>query len=394
MDEHITSRGTNEPYLVMPKQRRQSTTKRANARFDEIRDRLRELALKLGPGSQLPPIRELCTLLGTSSITLTAVLDQMETEHIIYRKERQGIFVSPSIEQKVIHVFFDVSAFDDAGQSPFWALLYGHLTKEADYRSVLNEKTYQFHYIRANFANVLPRPYVELLQTSHASGCILVGINAREDDPEHTNVIHIPHVVFAGGGNIMVGEDPQQTTQLVTQLLLRQGCQHISFWFPHWKKLDGILRAAEIDFLRQNLSEAGLPFHPEFMRKASIPPTTDQRSMTLQEQGYLLAKEMFGSGTGQKPDGIYINNEMMTTGALVAWEEMGIRPGIDIKVVSHSTTGSPMLFGKAKQVSVVDFDAGELARTMFTVLDAAIARGYVEETRYIKLPMRLRNSGL
>lgn len=400
MHEKESGQGLDGTYLLMPKQRRQAATRRSSAKFEEIREQLRALALELGPGSKLPPIRELCTLLNTSSATLTSALDLLETEHILYRKERQGIFVAEAIEQRVIHILFNVAGLTEGGISPFWALLLGQMVKEVERRSSFRQLTYQFHFINQPFGLTMPKAYAELFHSPQVSGCLIVGMNARETGEEESRLLRMPHVVYAGGGDIILGLDAVTSAQLAMQSLLQQKCKRIGYWLHALTLPTGMHAVSEfpegsplpdeVNACRQILESHGNVFYPEFFCQPSSPPSTDERQLTLQEQGYLLTKEIFGPFNKNRPDGVYIANDMMTSGALVAWDELGVHVGEDIKVASHAVTGSPMLFGKTRHLITIETEPSEIVRMMFSLLDVEISQGYVPGTHVYHLQPRVR----
>ncbi|GCE23381.1 substrate-binding domain-containing protein [Dictyobacter kobayashii] len=359
--------------VVTPKQLRQATTKRANAKVELVRQKLHALALEIGAGSQLPTIRELCILFQTSSATLTAALDLLESERMLSRKERQGIFVTDSIDRRTIHIIFNVSMMTNVGQSPFWSLLWVQLLQEAEQNAAFKSEQYQFHFLCLQPGQSLPDEYIALLNSSQADGCLLVGLNTRTED--YQPLISIPHVVFAGGGDVMVQVDYKEGARLAIQALAQQGCRKIACWaaVPNGPPSD--FAQSLLTQFKEVVTEQQLPLYPEFFRTANLPPTTI-RTMIYQEQGYLLAREMFATFNEHRPDGLYISDDMMTSGALVALEELGIQVGEDIKVVTYSNAGSPILFGRTKYMARVEVDAADIVRGMYASLDTAISKGF------------------
>jgi DNA-binding LacI/PurR family transcriptional regulator len=81
---------------------------------------------------------------------------------------------------------------------------------------------------------------------------------------------------------------------------------------------------------------------------------------------------------------------MMTDGALVAFDELGIRVGRDLHVVTHANVGSPILFGRTKQMTVIEHDPALVAQTMFSALDTLMA-GQQPEELHIKSHPQLRH---
>jgi DNA-binding LacI/PurR family transcriptional regulator len=386
-------KGADEPFLVSPKQRRQATTRRVHAKIEDIRERLRTLAREIGPGSQLPTTRDLCILLNTSSATLTAALDLLETEQVLYRKERLGIFVAEAIHQKVIHVIFNIYSLTDLSRSPFWALLWAQILQEIERRSAFKDEQHRFHFICRPHGQSIPEDYITLLNSSLADGCLLIGINARTLD--HTRLFHIPHVVFAGGGDIMVQTDASEKVRLGIYGLEQRGCSRIACWLPLWvtSDLDYTLREEVISepwLFKHHLTQMQLPFYRDLMRQASVPPSLDGKSLSLQDQGYLLVKEVFGSTHSSKPDSIYISDDMLTSGALLAFDELGLQVGKDLQIATLTNAGSPILYGRTEQMITIEYDPADIVHAMFILLDEAMLNGYKPEERQIKLQPRLR----
>ncbi|GCE11164.1 GntR family transcriptional regulator [Tengunoibacter tsumagoiensis] len=378
-------------YLVTPKQRRQAATRRTNAKFEEIRDRLHALAVEKGPGSQLPTIRELCTLLNTSSVTLTAALDLLETERVLYRKERQGIFVSEKIHEGTIHVLFNINALADTNASPFWTMLWSQILQEFERRASFKQEQYQFHFLFQPFGRPIPDAYLPLLHAPNVRGCILIGMNARTAN--HKRLLEIPHVAIAGGGDIVIQGNFGEAFQIAIQALQQQGCQKLACWFPLGfptdQKVD-LEETVEGRVMLEKLQEMKIPLHTFSFKQATTPIYMQKQGISKQEQGYLLVKEVFGAERSRWPDGIYILDDMLTSGALIAWEELGLAVGSDFKVVSQANVGSPILFGRTKQISLIEDDTSDWVRALFSFLDQAMSGGYKPTDQVIQLPARLR----
>ncbi|GCE16885.1 substrate-binding domain-containing protein [Dictyobacter kobayashii] len=173
---------------------------------------------------------------------------------------------------------------------------------------------------------------------------------------------------------------------MATLALVQQNCKRIGIWaptmqYPYLEDNNPVLA------MRQVLAERKIPYYPEFTRQSYIPPS--QRPLTLQEQGYLLAKEVFGEFNPVKPDGIFISNDMMTDGALVALEELGVSIGKDIHIVTHANAGSPILFGRTKNMTVFEFDPAYIVQAMFSLLDKLMLDPALSDTT-ISLRPQLR----
>jgi DNA-binding LacI/PurR family transcriptional regulator len=359
-------------------------TSQADTKVDELCQRLRTLALEKGPGAQLPTVRVLCESLATTRVTLREALNLLEAEHIIYTKERQGIFVSPNIYHKSIHIFFASSSFA-APASPFWSMLWVELEQEAQRRATFKDEFCTFHLVKPKDDPdySIPESIDSMLQTERADGALLVGFYTRGKGM--LNREGIPGVTFAGEGPWVVRLDGIEFGRMATEVLMRQDCKRMGWW-AYNVVTHPLERMEEVQAFRQTLQEYRKPLYPELIRIPHVPPQT---SLSLQEQGYLLAREVFEGPVSARPDGLVISNDMMTDGALVAFEDLGIRVGSDIKIVTHANVGSPILFGRTKNMTVIEYDPALLAQAMFSMLDTLMAgRKPAEPSIWIRPRMR------
>jgi DNA-binding LacI/PurR family transcriptional regulator len=360
-DESVGSMGS------LPRQRRAEQSRRTNARVEDVCERLRVLAMDLGPGSRLPTIRELCGTLNTSSATLITALDLLENEQIFYREERQGIFVSQTLLKRSIHIVFNISMFSENAASPFWSLLWGHVAKIAEMRSKAKNEHISFHFLRRPRSQPIPEEHLSLLNSPSTDGCLVIGFNAHTHG-DHRSLLKVPHVVFAGGGDWMVKYDERASGRLAAEVLLRQNCRSIAYWsaLPH--PIEDPFNQAY--FFYQALQEQGFAVDRELFRSISGLSAPVRKPLTNQECGYLLAKEVYGSAYGKKPEGLYSSDDLLTDGALVAFEELGVRVGEDVHLVSLSNADSPILFGRSRNITLLEQDAEEVVRSMFALLES------------------------
>lgn len=384
MEEIIKS--SRESLVPTPKQRRSEQSRRINAQVEDVCERLRLLALELGPGSRLPTIRELCGTLNTSGATLITALDLLENEHIFYREERQGIFVSKTLLKRSIHIVFNISVFSDNIASPFWSLLWGHITQIAEQRSKIKNEHISFHFSCQPTSRQIPEEYISLLNSPSTAGCLVVGFNAHTLD-DHRSLLKVPHVVFAGGGDWMVKYDERTSGRLAAEVLLRQNCQRIAYWsaIPH----DIESPFYQAYFFYQALLQQHFAVDRALFRSFSELSSPARRPLTNQERGYLLTKEVYGSSYREKPDGLYISDDLLTDGALVAFDELGIRIGEDVHIVSLSNADSPILFGRSKRITLLEQDAEDLVQNMFSLLESLMnGERPPEESVYIQPHLR------
>lgn len=362
-----------------------SGIEKTDTKVKELYKNLRSMALELGPDAQLPTVRALCSHLGTTIVTLREALTLLEAEHIIYTKSRQGIFVSPRIHHKSIHVLFTSHIFA-APASPFWSILWVQMEQEALVRSTFKHETCTFHLAKPTDDPLysIPETIETILQTERVDGVLSVGFQSRGKGAMNTG--NIPCVTFAGQGDCTVGFDPFEVARLTTEALIRQDCHKIGWWAMH-SPFYALEQMEDVQIFRQLLQKHKRPLYPELIRTPHLLPS--QTMLSLQEQGYLLAREVFEGPASSWPDGLIIGNDMMTDGALVAFDELGIRIGHDLHVVTHANVGSPMLFGRTKHMTVIDHDPALIAQAMFATLDTLMAGQQLKEA-HIRIHPRLR----
>ncbi|GCE16884.1 winged helix-turn-helix domain-containing protein [Dictyobacter kobayashii] len=173
---------------------------KAETKVEVIYKLLRDLAFAQGPSAKLPTIRHLCDELGTTRVTLSEALNKLEAEQILYRKERQGIFVSPTIYHKSIGIIFDSSLLAGPAASPIWSMLWISLEQEALQRTSYRDEICTFRFVKPlnNHINSLPPEIVEMIEARKFHGLLSIGINTLQGNSNAD--MSIPCVTFAANG--------------------------------------------------------------------------------------------------------------------------------------------------------------------------------------------------
>lgn len=362
-----------------------SKTGQTQTKVEELHKRLRALALEKGPGAQLPTVRVLCESLATTRVTLREALTLLEAEQIIYTKDRQGIFVSPKIHYKSIHIIFSSYGLITP-TSPFWNMLWMQMEQKAQLRATFKKEICTFHLVKPTDdpRYSLPESIETMLQTERVDGVLAVGFQSVGKGALNTD--KFPCVTFAGGGVCTIRLNAFEFARLATEALIRQDCRRMGWWAYNLPSYP-LEEMVEVHAFRQILQQHKKPLYPELVRTTRLLPA--QTLLSFQEQGYLLAREVFEGPASMRPDGLIIADDMMTDGALVAFDELGIRIGRDLQVVTHANVGSPILFGRTKQMTVIEYDPEHVAQAMFSALDMLMA-GQKPEELDIKVSPRLR----
>lgn len=345
----------------------------AENKVQRICVQLRELAYEKGPDAKLPSMRDLCSLLETSRVTLGEALEVLEGQNILYRRHGSGIYVSPKLHRKTICVLLYSRLFLSPEASPFWGLLWGFLAQEAQKRAEFKNEYCSFHLVlnHSHQDVTLPEEIVQMVQDNRVHGILTIGVD--EATYNWLTEKGIPNVAFAGPGTVIVGNDHEERVRLALGALVAQGCRHLRMWKP----IDFLLPedqamlpdADEIDF-RKLMQDYGLDIDPELVQFwRPEPGYKEKRPPLSQDQGYQLAMDTFGNPNQPRPDGLFITDDLITVGAMIALQRLGVRVGVDVKIVSHANAGSQALYGYTNLLTLIEFDPAALARTMFDALE-------------------------
>jgi DNA-binding LacI/PurR family transcriptional regulator len=347
---------------------------------------LRDLAVARGAGNKLPTVDELCESLGTSRATLDNALSELEARNIVLRKRGSGIYVSPKIGYKNIAVAFSHASEWANIVSPFWGILQDLLWQRGLERAPQREHEYSFHLLRHDVGgdrSSVRGNFEDMLAAGRFDGVLCV----RPDEPlQHLMTASgIPIVGFAVGPEAgwSAGFDIVEMFRLGVEHLIQQGCRRImmvpafNFALGTFEKIERISQSSEAlieDFrLKYAADYANMPrVHQDFGEQA--------------------AAIIFGAPRGERPDGLIVLDDMVTDGLIKALYELDIRPGRDVRIASHANTGSPVLRGWERRLTLIESDPDTLVSALFETLDILLDGG-VPERRSQLLPWAVRVDG-
>ncbi len=338
-------------------------------KFQKVRTELESLANRLGPEQKLPPIRELAVTMNASVSTLTGVLEELENQNLVYRRHGVGIFVSPS-RIKSIWLICD-SQFFSEGYSPFWNVLIAH----ARSRASQNNEHLSMHFTMPHGYPdaILHHTLVEEIRAGRVHG--ILGVGLRRPTARWIISQGVPFTAFAGWAPYVVNLNYRELINLGIRELRQRGCRRIGFWNPTVSVVEDVedkpSRCFPTDIFYECMAGQGLEVDASLVKNnwnlAGL-PTNESNS----QQGYRTAREVFEQ-TSNRPDGILISDDSMTQGALLALAQMGIRPGRDVLVASHSNKGTPLLLESANDMIRIEFDPAELVQRLFDMLETLMA---------------------
>lgn len=356
-----------------------------------IREQLIEMAHQRGPSARLPTVRELCAQFGTTPATLDGVLAELEARQILWRRQGSGIFVSPRLLRRSVAIVFNPAYLRGMVASPFWSLLVDALQTAAHSRDI--DASFHFGAVSLAEHELVPPPNQQPptpaapvysgLQTEirdrRVQGVLTIGMDGAA--AAWFDAQSIPYVAFAGPGPHTVGIDYAALVHRMVDILAARGCRRIGLWLPipaflpHSSPVPYHHQTARQAF-QSALENHGLSFDPALVRMNSerVPAGGGVVTATAQEQGYETACAVFGpGGDTPPPDGIVSGDDMMTVGAMAAFQELGVRVGEDVQFASHANVGSPVLRGYEDRIRLVSADPTAIAEKMLDLLDRLMA---------------------
>jgi DNA-binding LacI/PurR family transcriptional regulator len=143
---------------------------------------------------------------------------------------------------------------------------------------------------------------------------------------------------------------------------------------------------------RETLELHGLPLDASLVKtNRHLIPENGIVTISVQEQGYHSVLSLFEGPKDSWPDGIFINDDIMTQGALAALQKLELRAGRDILIATHANRGSNVLMGYEDSLIVIEQDPLDVVQALFDLLEPLLD-GRQPEQKHIVLMPQLRHS--
>jgi DNA-binding LacI/PurR family transcriptional regulator len=338
----------------------------------------------------MPTFLELQGSLNVSKVTLDTALRELENQDIVVRRHAVGIFVSERV-RKTVSLLCNPSFFRSVHHSPFWDVL----VEQARARAAELEENLRLDFALSSLGaeDKLQVALLEDIRQGRVQGIIGIGLEPRAYGA--LEEAGVPLVAFAGAGARQVAVDDTQIYHLGVEALAARGCRRIGLWRP----VPGFRRISlngETAFLKPRrcfeaaVREAGLEFDPRLLQDNHELLTEDPGEVTIssQEQGFETARRVFGGKTLPRPDGLIIADDVMTHGALVALDNLGLRAGRDLEIASHTNRGSQLFLGREGLI-LLETDPGEMVHELFNML-GQLMRGETPPQPIVYVGFQLR----
>lgn len=172
--------------------------------------------------------------------------------------------------------------------------------------------------------------------------------------------------------------------------LAGQGCRRIGLWYPlrpfRAHPPDKDQGAAYVAAFESELERAELEFSParvQCCHELSTPPDY-LHTVSVVQQGRLLARRTFAKPRAQWPDGLILSEDQLTRGALAEMELMGVQAGRDVQIASHANRDSPTLMGFEPRLHLIEIDPQDLVDAVFDTLETLMRGGEAPSLREVE----------
>ena len=344
-------------------------SKPAASKREEVKAFLCEEARAIGAGNKLPTVLELCSRLGVAKATVNSALEELEGEGIVWRRKGSGIFVSEQIAQKRIGLIFGGNIFE-AGRSPIDSILL-NCSRE---RAASHGEAFSFYLDVPTAGGDRSFPVhedlVDALARKRLHGMLLLSRRSVEQEV-WLRAQGVPLVSMTVGASETpcAALDYAEIARLGVRSLAEQGCRRIGLISALCLSSQGRAQAA---VYRKALAELGLPVRPERVWQQPGTEVSDPAHGTRGEQGYSALMKLMEA---EALDGVVINDDMMTIGALAAAKKLGLKVGADLKIATHANQGSSALREHESSLTLLEIDPNEFVEAMFGMLECLMAGG-------------------
>jgi DNA-binding LacI/PurR family transcriptional regulator len=287
--------------------------------------RRRVVSGELAVGSQIPPHRELATRYGVSVITINKALSGLVSEGVLSSHVGRGTFVlvrpasttGTAASPTVGFVLRDLS-------SPFFSLVAHGAQQRADALGV--------GLLFASSSNRLDREEEQIrrLRTLGVHGMIIVSMSRTYRISEGIQALHdadYPYVMvsYTQGDDVpFVGVDLEEAGYLATRHLASLGHRRVGYVAEKRGSLNGELRGRGY---RRAMAEAGLDVEETLQLEYPLDGEWNDYA-----SGYALGERIASMATHERPDAMFVFNDLGALGLQDGLVDRGIRVPDDVAI--------------------------------------------------------------
>jgi DNA-binding LacI/PurR family transcriptional regulator len=142
-------------------------------------------------------------------------------------------------------------------------------------------------------------------------------------------------------------------------------------WSEMWSEPGTDRRAgkrAESRAFRRALAAKGLEFNNDWLR----PQAREIMEPASFDQPRDWVQEVFSAPRKTWPDGLLITNDILTREVMPALQKLDIVANRDIIIASHANTDSPVLRAYEDDITLIEYNSGEIVQAMFDQLETLL----------------------
>jgi hypothetical protein len=294
--------------------------------------------------------------LGVSLVTLNSAVASLEQRGLLTRRRGSGLYVLEATGPLACLVISPRMLLH-YGTSPFYPLLVRSLEQEAQDAGIrlhLHFSQWVDPILEAERPTLaFEQGFLRSLKEGVYQGALTIG--TFEPLVRILKGVGVPSAGFGGAATWQIETDADVISRVGLQRLLGQGVTQVEAW--NWA---GPWQACFLALCREFGLSGTVVLHPE-EDKDSHWASEPQASM-----GFRHAMERLCSAA--LPEALILYDDAYTQGVLMAMTKLGLKPGADLKVVSHGIAGSPTLWGWEPGVETVILDPRDIAKGMVGAL--------------------------
>lgn len=346
------------------------------SKADSVYQSIRALIADMNPHDRLPNFNDMRSELRVSAVTLDRALGMAEEHGLVVRQQGKGIFVAPHVRLKTVGIYMGIDPFG-ANHSPVWRGITDQL------RDCCAADEFETHLFLDPPTTAPVNVVRQQLTNEFAAGRLQGVIYLCGTGPEQFDwlmglkIPMVAHHPNRQSHTASVVLDEPALIRMGVQSLAEQGCKRIGL-LSHFCVEDAKQSAGKLEQFQAALAEHGLVYDPAW--SAHCVRTRAQwnapNAQSYKELGYDAVFNLLSplpAKSPARPDGLLSLDDMLTSGAMAALNRLDIRPGVDLAVATLANKDSSSLLGYEHQLTFLEYDPAETARTMHAMLMELIA---------------------
>ena len=344
---------------------------------------LRERVFSTGVGVPFPPVSEISRELNVSQHTINKAYSLLETEGLIKRERRKGVFVADRTATGEIAVVMTQDAMK-AEASPVYRMICATL------RTVLHELNPQWSVKIHLGVSTVPGPEFPTTLDLRQPDVLprLRGVFSfhplydLESSLEQANVpvVHLGESLFE---KYSVSLDTESFLRQSIEHLAQVGCRNICFlWAKYVGDSPGSVTESNVTSIQIVADEAGrhgitsmdkwIPYEEGGYGEQEGYELFMQLWNGLQQPARLLAPAPpRRSGLAARPDAVIVSDDFLCKGVLRAVLHLGVRLPEDLRLITYSNKGVLLPFHEP--VTRVEFDLEEQAKRAVSMMETLVS---------------------